>query len=89
MMDGTADSPMIKLIPPEQVAEAIVEAMKSGRERVSVPKSVGALARLITLLPPRTAIRLNRLLGMDRVYTEVDRSARASYVERTTGDLEA
>ncbi|MFA9401084.1 MAG: SDR family oxidoreductase [Acidobacteriota bacterium] len=89
MMDGTADSPMIKLIPPEQVAAAIVGAMKSGRERVPVPKSVGAIARFASLLPPRAAIRLNRLLGMDRVYAEVDPPARADYVQRTTGDIES
>ncbi len=89
MMDGTADSPVIKLIPPEQVAGAIVDAMKTGKERVSVPKSVGVIARIGSLLPPRAAIRLNRLLGIDRVYTEIDRSARAAYVERTTGDIES
>lgn len=89
MMDGTSDSPMIKLIPPGQVAEVIVGAMKSGRERVPVPRSVGVIARFASLIPPQAAIRLNRMLGMDRVYAEVDPSARAAYVERTTGDIES
>lgn len=88
MMDGTADSPKVKLIPPEEVAAAIVGVMKSGKPRAAVPKQLGVLVRFASLMPPGFSIWLNHALGIDKVYTEIDSAARAGYIERTTGDIE-
>ncbi len=87
MMVGTRSAPLIRLVKPEVLAAAIAGAIESGKARVAVPRSTGAYVRLMSILPPKTAIRVNRMIDMDRVYTEVDPSARAEYSERIKGTI--
>ena len=84
MMDGTRETPLVKLVSPETIALAIGDAIESRKARVSVPGITGFLARVSSLLPPAVAIRLNHMIGLDRVYTEIDEEARSGYTSRIT-----
>jgi NAD(P)-dependent dehydrogenase (short-subunit alcohol dehydrogenase family) len=88
MMVGTHSASLVRLVKPEILATAIADAIDSGKPRVAVPRSTGFYVRLMSILPPKTAIRMNKLIGMDRVYTEIDASARDEYAERIKGTIE-
>jgi NAD(P)-dependent dehydrogenase (short-subunit alcohol dehydrogenase family) len=79
----------IKTPEPEDVAEAIVEALQTGRFDVYVPRRMGATIRLGVLMPRRAAEAINKLLGGDEAVTNPDHAARAAYAQRigqtTTG----
>jgi NAD(P)-dependent dehydrogenase (short-subunit alcohol dehydrogenase family) len=86
MMDGTHDVKAVKLIPPTDVAAAILDALRTGRPEVYVPGNLGALARGGLLLSPAVRIKLNRLLGVHKIYTDVDRDARERYEARMAAE---
>jgi NAD(P)-dependent dehydrogenase (short-subunit alcohol dehydrogenase family) len=67
---------------PEDVAEAIVEALQTGRVDVYVPKRMNATIRLGALLPRRAAEAINKALGGTEAVTHPDRAARAAYEQR-------
>jgi NAD(P)-dependent dehydrogenase (short-subunit alcohol dehydrogenase family) len=67
---------------PEDVAEAIVEALQTGRVDVYVPKRMNATIRLGALLPRRAAEAINKALGGTEAVTRPDRTARAAYEQR-------
>jgi len=69
----------LKTQQPEDVAAAIVEALKVPRFDVFVPKSVGAISKVTSLLPRRLAEAIGRALKADRVLLEIDQSRRAGY----------
>jgi len=66
---------------PEDVAEAIVEALQSGRYEVYVPRRMNAVVRLSAVLPRRVADLIGRAMGGDTV-TRADARARAAYEAR-------
>jgi short-subunit dehydrogenase len=72
-------------VEPEQVAEAIVEALERPRHDVYVPKAIVAGIRLGALLPRRLAEAINRSAKTDRILAEADLSARAAYEQRAAG----
>ncbi len=72
----------IRVVEPEDVAQAIVEALQTGRVDVYVPRSVGALFRVMPITPRPLADRLVHLLGGDRVLVDPDPGARAAYSRR-------
>jgi NAD(P)-dependent dehydrogenase (short-subunit alcohol dehydrogenase family) len=72
----------VRTLRPEQVADAIVAALNSGRVDVYVPRSVGMLVRLGPLAPRAVSDRVARLLGRDRVFGRADPLARAAYEAR-------
>jgi len=86
MMHGTSKSPLVTLLSPDEMAVGIADAVESGKERVSLPRSSWFLARLTSILPPGVGIKLGRWTRIDRVYTDVDRVARAEYEERIAPD---
>ncbi|MBV9685364.1 MAG: SDR family oxidoreductase [Solirubrobacterales bacterium] len=67
---------------PEEVAEAIVELLQTGKFEIYVPKSLGALMRLKGLIPRRVAEGIIRLSKGDQLLLAPDRGARAAYDER-------
>ncbi len=87
MMQGTRKVPLIRLVTPELVAEEVIAAIERRREEVFVPRSSGYLVRLAGLLPPRARERLSRMIGLHRVYAEIDPSARTDYSERVAGQV--
>ncbi len=82
MMAGTHSVPLIKLIEPQEVAAAIVEAIEKQHEEVFIPRSTGYLVRFAAMLPVRLREAISRLSGIHRVYAEIDPQVRAAYTDR-------
>ncbi len=78
----------IKTPEPEDVAEAIVEALQTGRYEVYVPKRMNATLRLGGLLPLRARDALNKATGGHRAITHPDHAARAAYEARMQQTIE-
>ena len=85
---GTSAARGIKTPEPHDVADAIVEALQTGRYEVYVPKRMNAMARLGALLPLRARDAINSASGGD-VMTHPNSAARAAYEERIRRGLEA
>jgi NAD(P)-dependent dehydrogenase (short-subunit alcohol dehydrogenase family) len=66
----------------DEVADAIVDALKLPRFDVYVPRSVGPTWTLTNLLPRRVREAFGRALKIDAALTQVDRGARAAYEAR-------
>jgi NAD(P)-dependent dehydrogenase (short-subunit alcohol dehydrogenase family) len=64
---------------PQDVAEAIVDALQHGVVDVHVPKSVKPISRLTSVLPRPASEGIARLMKADRVLFEADPSARRDY----------
>lgn len=69
-------------VEPEQVADAIVEALERPRHDVYVPKPLGVLIRVGGLMPRRVAEAFSRSAKTDKILLEADSAARAAYEER-------
>jgi NADP-dependent 3-hydroxy acid dehydrogenase YdfG len=78
----------IDVVEPEDVADAIVEALERPRHDVFVPRSVGRVLRVGGMLPRKVSEALGRAMKTDRVLAEADPAARAAY-ERRAGTSEA
>jgi NAD(P)-dependent dehydrogenase (short-subunit alcohol dehydrogenase family) len=72
----------VKPVQPEDVADAIIEALRTGRFDVYVPKSMMGMARFTAMLPRRASERISHTLHSDRVLTQPDHVARAAYEAR-------
>jgi NAD(P)-dependent dehydrogenase (short-subunit alcohol dehydrogenase family) len=72
----------VKTPEPEDVANAIVEALQTGRYEVYVPKRMNAVIRSGALLSTRAMDAVNRVLGGGEAVTTPDRAARAAYEAR-------
>lgn len=73
---------------PEDVAEAVLRALERGTAEVYVPRAARLAAVLPVLLPRRLVEAVGRVLGVDRVFAEVDGDARAAYAARLEGSQE-
>jgi short-subunit dehydrogenase len=71
-----------KAMQPEDVADAIVEALQTGRFEVFVPKTMSGMVRLNALMPRRAMEAVNRMLKGDQVLMAPDHNARAAYEAR-------
>jgi NADP-dependent 3-hydroxy acid dehydrogenase YdfG len=72
----------IKTAEPEDVAEAIVEALQTGRYEVYVPKRMNALIRLGALIPRRASDAIGKAVGANDTMKDPDSAARAAYDAR-------
>ncbi len=79
----------IKLLQPSDVAEAIVEGLRSGTPDIYVPKRLAPLLRAAPLAPRSMASTLRRAIGGDRVLAEADPLARAAYEARIATETDA
>ena len=73
---------------PEEVAEAIVEALQTGRYEVYIPKRMNAVIRSGALLPRRAMDLIGKALGGD-TNTRVDQGKRAAYERRISQTMTA
>ena len=71
-----------KAVEPTDVADAIVDALQTGRFDVYVPKSLAGLVRGSALMPRRAMEAVGRLLKGDQVLAHPDHQARAAYESR-------
>jgi NADP-dependent 3-hydroxy acid dehydrogenase YdfG len=69
----------MRSLQPSEVAEAIVEALHTGRVEVWVPRSARITHTLAGLLPRALADGMGHLLKADRVLTSADANARRGY----------
>jgi len=67
---------------PEDVAEAIVEALQTGRYEVYVPRRMNAVFRISALLPRRLLDAFGAAMGSNDTMTHPDHHARAAYEAR-------
>jgi len=79
---GLGEMRGVKKLEPQDVADAIVEALQYGTVDVWVPKSTKALNRLTQLTPRRAAEGIARLLKADQALAGADAVARRAYDER-------
>jgi NADP-dependent 3-hydroxy acid dehydrogenase YdfG len=79
---GLHEARGVKTLEPEEVAEAVVEAVETNRFDVWVPKNTAAIATVMTLVPRRGREAVARFLKADDVLSAPDRSARAGYEDR-------
>jgi NAD(P)-dependent dehydrogenase (short-subunit alcohol dehydrogenase family) len=86
LTEGVKDHWMIKTSTPEQVAEAIVRALKKPRLDVYVPSSLNAMNRSMALWPRRAQKWFLRATRADRLLADAAHSpARAAYERRAAG----
>jgi NADP-dependent 3-hydroxy acid dehydrogenase YdfG len=76
---GTANTKGVTMVQPQDVADAIVEALQLGVVDVHVPKSVKRIQKVTGLLPRGASEGIARALKADRVLFEADPNARRGY----------
>jgi NADP-dependent 3-hydroxy acid dehydrogenase YdfG len=76
---GTADTKGVTIVQPQDVADAIVEALQVGTVDVHVPKSVKRIGKVTAFLPRVASEGIARALKADRVLFEADPNARRGY----------
>jgi NAD(P)-dependent dehydrogenase (short-subunit alcohol dehydrogenase family) len=72
----------VKAVEASDVADAIVEALETGRFDVWVPKENGAFYRIVGVLPRRAREAIGRFMKIDKLMTEVDHGERNAYETR-------
>ena len=79
---GLVEARGVKNLQPEDVAEAIVEALETGRFEVWVPRQTKAIATVMNMVPRRGREAIAKALRADKVLAEADSAARTAYEER-------
>jgi len=79
---GLVDTRGVKKLEPEEVADAIVEALEFPRFDVFVPKSSAVINKVVSLLPRRGREAVARALNADKVLAGADAQSRAAYEDR-------
>ena len=82
MISGFVKPRGTRIVGPEEVAAAIVDALRSGQEEVFVPRELGPIARLVAGAPPAIGDRIKRALNIDAVMTQADMGVRIDYTQR-------
>jgi short-subunit dehydrogenase len=84
---GLPETRGVKPVQPEDVANAIVEALQSGRFDVYVPKSMAPMVRFNSLIPRKWAEAMGRAMKSDQVLMHPDHARRAAYEARMVETL--
>jgi len=79
---GLVDTPGVKKLEPEDVANEIVSALKFPKFDVWVPRSSAAISTVMQLLPRKGREAVGRMLNVDKVLADSDKAVRAAYEER-------
>jgi NADP-dependent 3-hydroxy acid dehydrogenase YdfG len=79
---GISPGRALPVVEPEDVAQAIVEALERPRHDVYIPRRIGVTIKLASLVPRRVAEAVGRAMGTDRILLDADRAARAAYEQR-------
>jgi short-subunit dehydrogenase len=86
---GLADARGVRTLVPEEVADAIVGALKKPRFDVFVPRSSGPLVQIGAALPRRLRLAIGRALKADQATANTDRGARVAYEARAAASAPA
>src|SRR3954469_8058582 len=84
LIEGLKDQRGVKRVEPEDVAAEIVDALETGKVDVYVPKQLRASVMMGGILPRKAREAVGRLMGVDKLMTEVDPQARKAYEERVS-----
>jgi NAD(P)-dependent dehydrogenase (short-subunit alcohol dehydrogenase family) len=85
LSSGLKQNKGVRGVEPEDVADAIVGALRQPRPDVYVPRSLGASVRSGALIPRRVGEWLNRVLGGESMLTDaMHTDARAEYEARVS-----
>jgi len=79
---GLPETRGFKAVEPDDVAEAIIDALQTGRVDVYVPKSMKGMVRLNAVMPRSAMEWIGRILKGDQVLAHPDHVARAAYEAR-------
>jgi NAD(P)-dependent dehydrogenase (short-subunit alcohol dehydrogenase family) len=82
LIAGTKGTRFVRTVQSAEVGAAIAAAVARPRPDVYVPRSVGTILRTQPLLGRRLRDAINRRLGADRTFLDVDTAARAAYDAR-------
>jgi len=82
LTEGVADTRGVKKVEPEDVADEIVDALEVPRFDVFIPRSLKLTIAGGALLPRKWREAIARFMGIDKILTEVPKSARHSYEQR-------
>jgi NAD(P)-dependent dehydrogenase (short-subunit alcohol dehydrogenase family) len=85
MLDGQARPKALPQISADDVAEAVVDAIRSKRFEVWVPRSQGVSAKVGSMLPRAGRDLIFRALGVTKIAGDTDAAARADYHRRAFG----
>jgi NADP-dependent 3-hydroxy acid dehydrogenase YdfG len=75
-------SRLVKAVDPEDVAKEIVDALEAPRFDVFVPRANGVMFKTVSMLPRAVREWFGRAMGVDKLMTRVNHSARRAYEER-------
>ena len=82
LTSGTEPAPGVPVLEPEDVADAIVGAVRRPQAMVHVPRSIMWAPMLRPFLPMAARTLLGRAFKLDRVFLDHDKDARRDYHER-------
>jgi NAD(P)-dependent dehydrogenase (short-subunit alcohol dehydrogenase family) len=82
LTSGVDETGGVKKIEPEDVADAIVDALQLPKFDVCVPKSAGRIDATVRLLPRSAREAIGRALKVDQIMVTADRARRAEYEAR-------
>jgi short-subunit dehydrogenase len=85
MIVGQPRPRALPVVTPEQVAAAVLDALRHRRFEVWVPRSQGTSAKLGALLPRPVRDVVLRMIGVTRIAGDSDPEARRAYHERAFG----
>ena len=85
MIDGLARPRSLPVVTPDDVAIAVLDAVRHERFEVWVPRSQAASAKLAAILPRAVREMLLRALGVTRIAGDSDPDARRAYHRRAFG----
>jgi hypothetical protein len=72
----------MKNIEPEDVANAIVDALESPKFDVHVPKSAGVVGKVMSLVPRKGREAIAKAMRADQIMVDYDKAGRAAYEAR-------
>ena len=85
MIDGQGRPKALPIVTAEDVAEAVLDAVRRDRFEVWVPRSQAATAKLAAVLPRAAREAVMRAIGVPKIAGETDQAARREYHERAFG----
>jgi len=81
---GLVETRAVKKLEPQEVADAIVDALKHPKFDVWVPKVSSGIYRFMQLVPRRGREAIARALKADQVLAGADMNVRAAYEDRAS-----
>jgi NAD(P)-dependent dehydrogenase (short-subunit alcohol dehydrogenase family) len=78
-----------KPLPPSAAADAIVQALRTGRRELYIPGLLGPVVTAIGLFPPRASDAVKRIAGFHQAVADSDPALARAYQDRVAADRAA